>query len=47
MRITYRDHSVKDYWNSRWDDIPADQPMENHLVYPLKYAQETIQDRGG
>ena len=47
MRITYRDHSVKDYWTSRWDDIPADQPMENSQVYPLKYAEQTVKDRQG
>jgi len=47
MRITYRDHNIKDYWASRWDDIPADQPMENSQVYPLKYAEQTIKDRQG
>ncbi len=45
MRITYRNHDVKEYWTSRWADIPADQPMENKNVYPLKYAEETIKDR--
>jgi SAM-dependent methyltransferase len=45
MRITYRNHNVKEYWTSRWDEIPADQPMENTDVYPLKYAEETIKDR--
>jgi SAM-dependent methyltransferase len=44
MRITYRNHNVKEYWTSRWDEIPADQPMENTDVYPLKYAEETIKD---
>jgi ubiquinone/menaquinone biosynthesis C-methylase UbiE len=47
VRITYRNHNVKDYWTSRWDDIPADQPMENNQVYPLKYAEQTIKDREG
>jgi ubiquinone/menaquinone biosynthesis C-methylase UbiE len=47
MRITYRDHNVKDYWTSRWDDIPADQPMENSQVYPLKYAEQMVKDRQG
>ena len=47
MRITYRDHNVKDYWASRWGDIPADQPMENSQVYPLKYAEQTVKDRQG
>mgnify|MGYP006429237731 FL=1 len=45
MRITYRNHNVKEYWASRWDEIPADQPMENREVYPLKYAEETVKDR--
>jgi SAM-dependent methyltransferase len=44
MRITYRNHNVKEYWTSRWDEIPADEPMENTDVYPLKYAEETIKD---
>lgn len=47
MRKTYRRMNNKNYWVKRWEDIPADQPMENHLVYPLKYAQETIQDPNG
>ena len=47
MRITYRNHNVKDYWEKRWDDIPADQPMENREVYPLKYAEQTVKDREG
>ena len=47
MRITYRGRSVKDYWTSRWDDIPADQPMKNAEAYPLKYAEQTILDRKG
>jgi len=37
----------KDYWEKRWDDIPADQPMENSQVYPLKYSEQTIKDREG
>ena len=47
MRITYRNHSVKEYWTSRWDDIPADEPMENVKAYPLKYAEQTVIDRKG
>jgi len=45
MRKTYRRMNNKDYWTSRWDDIPADLPMENSDAYPLKYAEETIKDR--
>lgn len=47
MRITYRTRGVKEYWAARWDDIPADAPMENSGVYPLKYAQMTVQDKTG
>ena len=47
MRKTYRDSSVKDYWCSRWDDVPADQPMANDQVYPLKYAKQIINDKKG
>ncbi len=47
MRITYRNANNKDYWTKRWDDIPADKPMENPDVYPLKYAQMTVTDKSG
>ena len=47
MKIIYRDHSVKDYWNSRWNDISADQPMENNQVYPSKYAEQKVKDKYG
>ena len=42
MRITYRKANNKEYWTKRWADIPADRPMENRDVYPLKYAEMTI-----
>jgi SAM-dependent methyltransferase len=47
MRITYRSQGVKSYWTSRWQNIPADAPMENVDAYPLKYAQMAIKDRQG
>ncbi len=47
MRKTYRTHGVKEYWAARWDDIPADAPMENSDIYPLKYAELTIKDKNG
>lgn len=47
MRITYRMRGVKEYWAARWDDIPADAPMENAGAYPLKYAQMTVKDKAG
>jgi SAM-dependent methyltransferase len=47
MRITFRSANNKDYWTKRWDDIPADAPMGNLSVYPLKYAQMTVKDKAG
>jgi ubiquinone/menaquinone biosynthesis C-methylase UbiE len=47
MRTTYRSTNNKVYWTKRWADIPADQPMENLDVYPLKYAEMTIKERDG
>ncbi len=47
MRVTYRSANNKDYWTKRWDDIPADAPMGNLSVYPLKYAQMTVKDKAG
>jgi len=47
MRITYRSRGVKEYWTARWEEIPADTPMENLGVYPLKYAEMTVKDKQG
>jgi SAM-dependent methyltransferase len=47
MRVTYRKASNKNYWTKRWADIPADKPMDNPNVYPLKYAQMTVKDKNG
>ena len=47
MRKTYRTRGVKEYWTARWDQISADRPMENHGVYPLKYAEMTVKDKAG
>ena len=47
MRVTYRWKDNNEYWAKRWDDIPADRPMENPDVYPLKYAQLTVQSKDG
>jgi hypothetical protein len=47
MRITYRKQYVKEYWAKRWEGIPADVPMENAYVYPLKYAELTITSKDG
>ena len=45
MRVTYRNDGVKKYWATRWDDIPADAPMENSDIYPLKYAELVIKNK--
>jgi len=47
MRVTYRRANNKEYWNKRWADIPADQPMENIMTYPLKFTNFTIQSKDG
>ncbi|MBI4995406.1 MAG: class I SAM-dependent methyltransferase [Rhodocyclales bacterium] len=47
MRITYRSRGVRDYWATRWADIPADSAMTNVSVYPLKYALQTVDAREG
>ena len=47
MRITYRNRGVKEYWATRWADIPADSAMPNEGVYPLKYALQTVVSRAG
>lgn len=47
MRVTYRSAGVQEYWAKRWADIPADQPMTNHNIYPLKYAEMTVQANDG
>jgi len=47
MRKTYRSRGAKEYWTSRWEDIPVDAPMTNEHVYPLKYAIKTVKRPGG
>jgi SAM-dependent methyltransferase len=47
MRITYRSQGVKEYWEKRWTDIPADNAMSNRDVYPLKYAELTVTGKDG
>lgn len=46
MRITKRPQGVKNYWESRWDQIPADAVMENSDSYPLKYSDMVINEGG-
>ncbi|WP_029143477.1 class I SAM-dependent methyltransferase [Methyloversatilis discipulorum] len=47
MRVTYRHANNKEYWTRRWGDIPADVPMQNRTVYPLKYAEQTVTANDG
>lgn len=47
MRATYRFSNNRDYWTKRWADIPADDPMENANVYPLKYALAAVANKDG
>ena len=47
MRVTYRRANNEDYWTSRWAVIPPDNPMENRDVYPLKYAEMTVEAKDG
>ena len=47
MRITFRHTNNKDYWTQRWADIPADDPMDNLNVYPLKYSELIIKKNDG
>jgi SAM-dependent methyltransferase len=44
LRITYRNINNKNYWNNRWEDIPADEPMTNTSAYPLKYSEMLIKN---
>ena len=47
MRITYRSTKNKNYWNNRWENIPADEPMDNLDAYPLKYSEMCIKNNDG
>jgi SAM-dependent methyltransferase len=47
MRITYRNTNNKEYWENRWEDIPADKPMNNSKIYPLKYSKLAIEYNDG
>ena len=47
MRTTYRASGVKEYWTSRWADIPADFAMTNLAAYPLKYALQAVSSNDG
>ena len=38
MRITLRSLNNKDYWTQRWENIDADEVMQNIESYPLKFA---------
>jgi SAM-dependent methyltransferase len=42
MRKTYREKKSPEYWNSRWSQIPVDEPAEGHDSYPLLYANMVV-----
>jgi SAM-dependent methyltransferase len=44
MHKTYREKKSPDYWISRWDQIPVDEPAEGHDRYPLLYADLVVRD---
>ena len=45
MRITYGKKNNFKYWENRWSDIDADQPMINEELYPLKYSNMVVHDK--
>ena len=47
MQATYRNKNINEYWHDRWDQIPIDSVMKNENIYPLKYANMTIQSQQG
>jgi SAM-dependent methyltransferase len=47
MRKTYREKKSPDYWITRWNQIPVDEPAEGHDSYPLLYANIVVRDRDG
>jgi SAM-dependent methyltransferase len=47
MRKTYRNKNVREYWGMRWQNVPADLPMENESVYPLCYSNQIINCTNG
>lgn len=47
LRNTYRSHGgTHEYWEDRWERIPADDGALNLNRYPGKFAQEAIQAGG-
>jgi SAM-dependent methyltransferase len=47
MRISYRNGGNRDYWSARWGVVPADGPMHNKNIYPLKYAEYALKFANG
>ena len=47
MRITCRGKNIKQYWEDRWADIPADTPINNLNVHPVKFSEMTVKSNGG
>jgi SAM-dependent methyltransferase len=47
MRKTFREKKSADYWISRWNQIPVDEPAEGLDRYPLLYANLVVRDHDG
>lgn len=46
MRVSYRAHHNRDYWEKRWASIEVDTGEADPGKYPLKYAQRAVSGRG-
>jgi len=42
MRRTYRSQNPHEYWNSRWDSVDFDAPMQNSNKYPLSCSLDIL-----
>jgi len=42
MRRTLREQRTPDYWATRWNKIPVDEPAEGHDRYPLLYSDRVV-----
>lgn len=46
MKATYRNSSVDEYWNARWESAGPDfGSFENTSIYPIKYALDAIRPK--
>ncbi len=42
MRSTYRNQNNEEYWQSRWESVQPDAPMQNARKYPLVCALDAL-----